>query len=839
MSEQTRNRLAVPADRLRKTCDPSTAVPKADASTIIGQKEALAAVRLGLEMVGDGYANSHYNIMVVGQANTGRTAKTVEFVRQYAAQVARPPQDTICLFDADNFRRPTLAHVPCGAGKQIKQRLEQLFELGANDLRQRVALVRQQRLKDLHDNAEKVWQAASDQMLPLGYIVVETDDGLFLTTRSIKSPDEPMSKEEHDALPEEVRDKLDERLEENQERVRAMMDQVVIQIKALHAALEAQSDEPVSETMKQILAEETESIRALAGDSAVFLAHLDKLEQLIIDFVMKEPEESGPGGPVMMMMGSGMVMGQGPKQPDPDQLVLASMCQVNVLVDNPPSEHPPVVHVELPQFSELFGRLNPQVNGESLSLDHTMVESGAFLRAHGGYLILDLEDLLRWGGGISFYKLLSVIRTGKLKIEGKSQFVDAMTMIDYQTKEIDLDVRVIVVCNPRLAHLLRHFEPEFDNLFRINAEFDTMMAYEPSPSAYAAFVELCRASGDLPEFTPEAVSRLVEYGIRRTEDQTKASTEFGLIKDIITEAAHWARQSGCDQVAAEHVDQAIKARFDRQALLIRHYQEQLDRGFMLLQHEGATVGQVNALAVLAWNDEVRFGVPSRITARAFAGESKLVLVQRETDQSGPSSNTAVAVIRGWLSGQYGREEPLSLAVQLCFEQNYGGVDGDSASLAETVAAISAISELPIDQRLAITGSMNQWGEAQPIGGVNDKLEGHFQALKRRGLLKKGGGHGAIVPIQNLDNLMLDPELVQAQRDGLYQVYFVTNIDEALELLLDRPAEEIHRLVRQKLGLDKKPPWYQRLWRKLFGNGDQSANSKPAQRLPETPDNVRW
>jgi len=784
MSSNTRTKFAVSAAQLRRVCDPNSVNGVQDKSDVIGQAQAMASIELGLKMSAGDYAKSHYNIVVVGSQNTGRTAKTLQKLRQYAAAIEAAPSDVLCLYNFAAPRRPVLVTVPGGQGQELKKRLSLLGKYVTLILPRMIAEFRALRLQMLQVEVEKLWREAGEKVKAYGFLLAEDDKTRFLVPMSMSKQDEPMPEEEYEALDEDIKAKLGEMHEQAQ----VILRETGAKAKKVIAKATVENTKVEQKLANEAVAKKVAPLRELVGKNEVFGRYLTEVEKAAVKCGLKE-EESGGANPLLML---GQRNGEG----DEKQMFLRQT-EINLLVDNKGVKQPPVVHVKVPQYSELFGRINHQpVGPDTVRVDHTMIESGAVLKANGGYLILDLGDLLSWGGAISFYKLLKVIRTRKMAIEGKAKFVDVETLVDFHSEEFPVDVRVVAVCDRHMERMLRHYVAEFDNLFRIVAEFDNEMGVDEAPKAYASFVEICRADGQLPEFTPEAVAKLVEYGSRRVGDQGKASTEFGILKDVITEAAHWAKQAGAETVDAGHVKTAIEERFNRRALAMRRFHEHVDAGKIMLSHEDEKVGQINGLAVYALSEEVRFGLPTRITARAFAGPEKVVLVQREAELSGPSSNTAVAVIRGYLSGQYGRKKALSLAVQLCFEQCYGGIDGDSASLAETIAIISAITDLPVDQRLAVTGSMNQWGEAQPIGGANEKIEGHFGVLKRRGLLK--AGHGVVLPKKNLEDLMLDEEVVEAQRQGLYQVYAVSSLDEALEIFLGRPAKEIHKLVEKKL-----------------------------------------
>lgn len=777
------SKLAVPTERLRHHCAPVTATVPPDGSTVIGQADALKAVDLGLQIDLGDYTASHYNVVVVGPPNTGRTAKTLRHVRAHAAGQESLPPDTLMLFDFAEPRRPYIIRVPNGQGENIKKFLEVLGKSAATLIPTRLNAVRERRNELVQREVAKQLEEADKKIRAYGFTLVGEGGTRRVVALSLANPDQPLTKEEHDALPPDIREKMraDSQpaiaIVENAEKVINVFIQQVAE-----GAVKQDRDVALKEVQRV-----TNALRQMVGENPDFEQYVKHLEEAVVEFSVHPPEE--PEGAAAMIA----------KLNNENPLAnLLQRLQANILVNNAGVTHPPVVHVSIPNYSALFGNLNAHLEGSggTVKIDHRLVEGGAFLQANGGYLVFDLGDLLRWGGGLAFLKLLKVIRTRRLSIEGKGKFVDAEVAIDFRSKEVPIDVRVILICDPALAHLVRQVDVEFDNLFRVNAEFDDAMPIAEAPAAYAAFVALCQKEGQ-PAFSPEATARLVEYGSRRAGSQNKATAEVGVLKDVVSEATHWAAVAGSAAVGPEHVRQAIDERFHRLTLGIRNYQRDfLDSGKMLIDYEGAKRGQINGLAVVGHSEEVSTGIPKRVTARAFAGPGKVVLVQREAELSGPTSNSAIAIIRGYLSGLYGREKPLGLAVQICFEQSYGGIEGDSASLAEVIAAVSDITGLPVDQRLAITGSMNQWGEAQPIGGVNEKIEGHFGTLQRRGLLRPG--HGVVIPALNVDDLNLKEEVIAAQEQGLYQVYAVSHIDEALEIFLGRPAEKIHALAKKEL-----------------------------------------
>ena len=798
MTTDIKDRLAVPIEKLRRVCDPEAVRQATPITGVIGQEAAMDAVRRGLEMSAGEYAQRHYNILVVGPPNTGRTSKTLQFTHEFAAELERPAPDMVCLYNFAAPRRPLVLPVPNGKGRRLKKTLDRFAAYAAEKLPAKVTEIRQACEAKAQIETHKEILKASKKIYALGFVIVpQQNEAPAVQIVSILRPGQAMSGDEYQAICEAAKtdpvqadllEKLGAKERENAPKAQAAL---VAALKFGHGrmvAAEQEAEQAARQAVSAALDRMLNVLRRLLGDIPAFEAYFVELGKLFAEQAVAESssEDEAPSGIALLNMA-------GKKNDRPDPRKLAA---VNVLVDNSGSKWPPVVHVTTPQYSNLVGRINwlPAGHDGGMRTDHTMIEAGDLLRANGGYAVIDLNNLMIWGGATTLFKLLKVIRTGRLTIEAQSKFLDVEATADYQTVEIPVNFKIVAICDWQWARVLRSVT-EFNSLFRMIAEFDDEMPAEAGPAAYRAFAERCRADGNLPEFSAEAVAKLVEYGQRRVADRTKISTQFGVLKDILTEAAHYASRDG-EAVGADHVSQAIRQRFDREALIVRKMLERVDRGQRIFHPDGERVGEINALVVYTLSEDISFGSVIRVSARAYAGSEKVVLVQRECKTSGPSTDQATAIIRGYLSGQYGAEKPPKLAVQICFEQCYGGIDGDSATLAETVCVISALTGLPIDQRLAITGSMDQWGRAQPIGGTNDKIEGHFGALSRRGLLKPG--HGVVLPVHNLDDLMLDESVVAAQARGDYQVYAVTCLDEALEIFLGRPAAEIHALVAQKL-----------------------------------------
>jgi lon-related putative ATP-dependent protease len=465
---------------------------------------------------------------------------------------------------------------------------------------------------------------------------------------------------------------------------------------------------------------------------------------------------------------------------------------VNVLLDNSQTDYLPVIVEEYPSFSNLFGTIVKKYLHGGYIADHTMIKTSSLIKAKGGYLIVDAFDLLTNPG--VWQKLKKTLETGYLTIE------DIYHYLGYQTESLNPepipidDVKVIVICDSWIYYLLKIYDRDFLEYFKVKVEFDHQIDFSPElVQNYCRFIDFVIKKEKLFDFDAQAKIKIIEYGIRLVNDQKKISTEFGKIRDLIIEANYWAKENGAEIVKAEHIKMALDKKRERAKLLEEKYQEFIKRDFVFIDTEGSRIGQVNGLAVL--QADYPFGLPVKITAQTYKGSKGIVSIQRTVGLAGPIHNTGVEILSNYFNARFGQKESLSFSASICFEQNYGQIEGDSATAAELVAIISALTQLPVDQSLAITGSMNQKGEIQPIGGVNEKIEGFFDICLAKGL---NGNQGVVVPYANLENLVLKEEVVEAVKNGKFHIYAVKTIDEVLEILLNTKADEIHKKVEEQL-----------------------------------------
>jgi lon-related putative ATP-dependent protease len=458
--------------------------------------------------------------------------------------------------------------------------------------------------------------------------------------------------------------------------------------------------------------------------------------------------------------------------------------QVNVVVDHSKSCGAPVVYENHPTYINLAGRIEHIAQMGALLTDFSLIRPGALHRANGGYLIIDAREVLiqpyAWEG------LKLALRSQELRMESLGQALSLISTVSLEPEPIPLDAKIVLIGERLLYYLMYQLDPDFPELFRVEADFnEEIERSEENSQAYARLVAMMVRKEGLRPFSREAVARLVEHGARLAADSERLSVHLASIADLLQESDFWAGENGHEVVGGDDVQQAIDAQIQRADRVRERLQEEIERGTILIDTDGVCIGQVNGLSVINMGN-FAFGLPSRITARVRMGKGEVVDIEREVEMGGPIHSKGVLILSGFLSTRYSPEHPLSLWASLVFEQSYAGVEGDSASLAELCVLLSALADVPIKQSWAVTGSINQHGQVQTIGGVNEKIEGFFDVCRRRGLT---GEQGVIIPAANLDHLMLRHDVVEAVTDGRFQIWTVRTVDQAAELLMGMPAGE--------------------------------------------------
>jgi lon-related putative ATP-dependent protease len=457
---------------------------------------------------------------------------------------------------------------------------------------------------------------------------------------------------------------------------------------------------------------------------------------------------------------------------------------VNVIVDNSQLKGSPVVFEENPTYPNLFGRIEKEAQFGSFSTDFTLVKGGSIHRANGGYLVLPVEDLL--ANPLSYDGLKRALRNNRIIIEEASERLGFVSTKTLTPQPIPLNVKVILVGKPLVYQLLLAYDTDFREFFKVKADFDTTIERnKENLRRYASFVcTICEKEG-LKHLEASAIAKVVEYGSRLAEDQKKLSTQFAEVADLIREANYYATQDRSKYINASHVTKALEEKVYRSNLIQQKILEMIQRGLFLIDTSGARTGQINGLSVISLGD-FEFGRPSRVTASIGLGREGVLDIEREAKMGGPIHTKGVLILGGFLANKYAQDKPLNLSARLVFEQSYEGVEGDSASSTELYAILSALADVPIKQNFAVTGSVNQRGEVQAIGGVNEKIEGFFEVCKAKGLK---GDESVMIPKSNVQDLMLKEEVVKAVKDGRFHIYAVSSIDEGIEVLTGVKAGE--------------------------------------------------
>jgi lon-related putative ATP-dependent protease len=753
----------LPISKLRRVCQPAALKFKTTANLplvddIIGQPRALRAIDFGLDVRGPGF-----NIFVLGYGGTGRMTTAERALAEHAA--AQPtPGDWVYVHNFKDPLRPRAMRLPAGRARPFKQDMIGLVNFLKTDLRrtfegeayQRAAT---QLVRELDNQRAAILQEFDQRARPLGFGLVRSEQrGLFVAP--IGPQGEPATAEELAALSEEQQTALAQAqpgVEDDFNAVMRRAHELELEARAKMQELDRQTAaNTIGPRLDQVIvryqADCPEVADYLEEARADIVAHAADFR----DGSIEQTEEPASDGPVI------------------DPLL---RFQVNVLVDHSETHGAPIVFETNPTFMNLVGRIERDVQlGENV-LDFTMLRAGALQRANGGYLVLRAADVLKDAN--AWDALKRALLTNQIVIQDPGTHLQMFSTRTLESEPIPLDVKVMLLGTPHLYYDLYQYDEEFARLFKVKAEFASEMTRTPeNEQAYARFVRARCAEHALPPFEAGAVAQIVEQGSRFAEDQTKLSTQFGDITDLIIEAAHWARKADRAVVTAADVRKALDEWRYRSNLIEEETQQPIADGTIKIEVTGKVVGQINGLTVIEYG-EYQFGHPSRISARIYVGRSGVMVLEREVHLSGRIHNKGVLTLEGYLHGQYATKEPLSLAASLSFEQNYSEIEGDSASSTELYALLSALADLPIKQGIAVTGSVDQQGRVQPVGGAQYKIEGYFDVCRARGLT---GEQGVMIPASNVKNLMLREDVVAACRAGKFHVWAVNSIDEGLELL---------------------------------------------------------
>ncbi|KAA6184179.1 AAA family ATPase [Thiohalocapsa marina] len=759
---------ALRPDQLYQRCDPQdldfdTTAELTPLDGFMGQQRAVDALQFGI-----GMRHKGYNLFVLGPSGMGKHALVRREVERRAAE-EKVPADWCYVFNFDDMHRPRALRLPPGQGVELQRDSEQLIrDLGdaivgvfeSDEYRTRVQSMHEALEEQQEQAFSEIQQHAEEKDIAL----LRTPTGITLAPLQ---KGKPLGPQEFHKLPEEDRKRIEQDITALQEDLRRVLHQLPLWKKRTDEQVEALNHELASTAIAhlfEVLAEKYAELEPVT-------AHLQQVQADVIEHyrAFLPDQDNKPA-----LLGLQLQRNEGP----PWQ----RRYQVNLLLAHDRDGGAPVVYEDLPSYNNLVGRVEHRANMGALETDFTLVRAGALHRANGGYLVLDALKLLlqpfAWDG------LKRALQAGEIRIESLGQITSLISTLSLEPEPIPLTVKVVLIGDRRIYYLLSMLDPELDTLFKVAVDFEDRFERDAeSTHLYARLIASLVQQERLRPFDRAGVARIVEQGARLAEDNQRLSGHMRSLADLAREADYWAGQHGRAQVGAAEVQRAIDAQIGRADRIRRRIQEEIERGTILIDIDGSQVGQVNGLAVIALGG-FRFGHPSRITARTRLGDGEVLDIEREAKLGGPIHSKGVLILQGFLSGRYVPQHPLSLSASLVFEQSYGGVEGDSASSAELYALLSSLAQTPIRQDLAVTGSVNQQGQIQAIGGVNEKIEGFFDICAARGLT---GTQGVIIPSANVKHLMLRQDVVEAVAQGRFSVHAVSSVDQGIALLTGLPA----------------------------------------------------
>lgn len=733
----------------------------------IGQERAEIAARFGLDM-----RQADYNLFVLGEVGSGRSSLLKQAMHTAAANRPTPP-DLCYLHNFDAPERPHALRLPAGQGRLLRQSMARMVKALITEIPQQLDgpdfRMESERIEKAYKEEESKAFTALEAFGEARNFTLRQESGQMLFTLRGKKG-HAMTEEEMLALPKEQRAAINQAEQELLAEINRYFEQTRPLERQMHDALAALRRQTVKPLLERAIGAIRAGLDVETADTDKLDASLDQVSTDILDNLeLFKPLET-----------------EDDLRKEALNAVL-SRYRVNLIVDNGGMHGAPVIVEDNPLFRSLFGSIEYQSENEVLVTDFSRIRAGSLLKAHGGFLMLHLRDLL--ADGLVWEKLRRFLRSGRLQIEEPGTAFAPIAAVSLEPESVDIDVKIVLIGSRPLYYALQEGDPEFARRFRVKVDFaDRFTAADHTHRASAVFVaHVCRQRG-LPHFTAAAVARLLEHGHRQAEDRSRQSAIFGHAEALIMESATLCQQRNGGLVEAADVDAALAARILRHDYPEQRMREAIAEGEVLITVRGERIGQLNGLSVVDLGDH-RFGFPTRVTARTYAGEDGLINIEREVEMSGPIHDKGVFILHNYLAALFARNAPLTFNASIVFEQEYSGVEGDSASCAELYALLSSLSGLPLRQGIAVTGALNQHGEVLPVGGINEKIEGYFRICASAGL---DGSQGVLIPWRNRRHLMLDQCVVDAVSQGLFHIHTAEHVDEGLELLTGVIAGQANR-----------------------------------------------
>ena len=730
----------------------------------IGQERGIKALEFGINVNVKGY-----NLYLEGPSGVGKTMYTKNYLDSIAPK-KKVPNDWCYIYNFQNPNEPIAVSLPAGQGKEFKESMDGFIKevkkdikktFNADDFEKEKALIK----KEFEEKREEVLANLNKDAQKYGFQVKSAQNGIYM-----------MPVIDGKVIQEEEFDKLDESIKQEYEEKSVIVQQQIMEAISEIKQIERKSDKKVAEWQSNVALLTVNAhinyIKSKYKRNKKINQFLNDVKQDVLKNVPYFLEEDNQSNSAQMSQVPPM-----PKRPDP-----CLNYRVNLFIDNSNMEGCPVVMDSNYSYQNLFGKLEYENYYGALKTDFTMLQPGLMHKANGGYIIFQAKDLL--ANGMCYEELKRVLRVKELSINNAAEQRSSMAMISLKPEPIPLNVKVIIIGDANIYHTLLSVDSDFRKLFKIKVEFEeTAPINEENVNKLARFVHTFCEQEELPPLDKSAMARIVEYASRLAGDNDKLSTRFTDIAEVIGEAGTWAKLAKSKIVTEDFVNKALDERVERIKKYDAKYVQMIKENTLLINTKGAFVGEINGLTVMTIGDYT-FGKPAKITVNTYTGKEGVVNIEREVEMSGSTHSKGVYILTGYLGELFAQDIPLCLTASICFEQLYNGVDGDSASSTELYGLLSSLSEIPIKQSIAVTGSVNQKGQIQPIGGVNEKIEGFFQICKMRGL---DGTHGVMIPVQNVNNLQLSDEVVDAVKNKQFHIYAVSTIDEGIEILTGVPA----------------------------------------------------
>ncbi|WP_134704526.1 AAA family ATPase [Ammoniphilus sp. YIM 78166] len=769
----------VPTEKLRGEYRPedfpfeTTEEIEALSDVIFGQERADRAIEFGLKVKQPGY-----NLFIVGPSGSGKSTYAEAKVQEVAQQ-GMVPQDWCYVYNFEQPDHPSAIAFPAGTACTFKQEIEHLVKEMERTIRSAFASEKfEKRRKEVHksfnDQVEKIWKQLEQYVKDHNFGIEKTAQGMATVPLRFGRP---ITNEEFKVMPESMREEINQKSKE----IEAEVTEAARRVSLIERQLEEEYSDLKKDTTREAIAELFNQLRSVYADHEAVQRYLDGMEKDVAEnYRLFQGSEKSEKSLLLPFL-------------EGDNKEKLNRYKVNILVDQSKASGAPVVFETNPSYFNLFGKVEYKGSFGSMTTDFMMIKPGALHLSNGGYLLVQAAELLT--NPMSWLMLKRALKTRELRMENILEERALVSTAGLKPEPIPLDIKVILIGNPYIYYLLAQWDEDFQKIFKVKVEFDSDMDRSPEHiREFAGFVKRYTEKASLLPFHREAMAHVINYSSRIAGDQRKLSTKFHALAKVLVEASFWAEQSGDRVVSAAHVQQALNEQEFRANRIAEKIRESIADGTLMVDTEGEVVGQINGLAVLQTGDYA-FGQPHRITVQTYLGRKGILNIEREASLSGKFHDKGLMILSGYLNGKFAQVRPLPVSASITFEQSYSMIDGDSASSTELYALLSSLSGISIRQGIAVTGSVNQKGEVQPIGGVNEKIEGFFYVCKEKGLT---GEQGVMIPHQNVKNLGLKEEVVQAVEEGKFHIWSVRTIEEGIELLTGESAKTVFARVEDRL-----------------------------------------